>query len=152
MDKNWTRNPSLQNIDPAKIEMLLKLTEQGKGKSQKDLLPFLMAIAGQSKKNGMSFSSPGDGCHHRSPENRKVPCRSSENRTTQGTYDYVSFSKALTADFYPDTDRLGHFLKHLHMLVGGRHQMSQCILSADTCIFVLTQTVVGKKIHLLHTL
>ena len=30
--------------------------------------------------------------------------------------------------------------------------MSQCILSADTCIFVLTQTVVGKKIHLLHTL
>ena len=49
MDKNWTRNPSLQNIDPAKIEMLLKLTEQGKGKSQKDLLPFLMAI-------GMSFS------------------------------------------------------------------------------------------------
>ena len=31
MDKNWTRNPSLQNIDPAKIEMLLKLTEQGKG-------------------------------------------------------------------------------------------------------------------------
>ena len=45
MDKNWTRNPSLQNIDPAKIEMLLKLTEQGKGKSQKDLLPFLMAIA-----------------------------------------------------------------------------------------------------------
>ena len=56
MDKNWTRNPSLQNIDPAKIEMLLKLTEQGKGKSQKDLLPFLMAIAGQSKKNGMSFS------------------------------------------------------------------------------------------------
>ena len=41
MDKNWTRNPSLQNIDPAKIEMLLKLTEQGKGKSQKDLLPLL---------------------------------------------------------------------------------------------------------------
>ena len=56
MDKNWTHNPSLQNIDPAKIEMLLKLTEQGKEKSQKDLLPFLMAIAGQSKKNGMSFS------------------------------------------------------------------------------------------------
>ena len=56
MDKNWTRNPSLQNIDPAKIEMLLKLTEQGQGKSQKDLLPFLMTIAGQSKKNGMSFS------------------------------------------------------------------------------------------------
>ena len=131
MDKNWTRNPSLQNIDPAKIEMLLKLTEQ-------------------EKRNVLL--APGDGCYHRSPENRKVPCRSSENRTTQGTYDYVSFSKALTADFYPDTGRLGHFLKHLHMLVGGRHQMSQCILSADTCIFVLTQTVVGKKIHLLHTL
>ena len=56
MDKNWTHNPSLQDIDPAKIEMLLKFTEQGKGKSQKDLLPFLMAIAGQSKKSGMAFS------------------------------------------------------------------------------------------------
>ena len=57
MDRNWTNNPSLQNIDPQKLEMLLKLTEQGKGKAQKDLLPFLMAAANQSRKNGMSFST-----------------------------------------------------------------------------------------------
>ena len=57
MDRNWTNNPSLQNIDPQKLEMLLKLTEPGKGKAQKDLLPFLMAAANQSRKNGMSFST-----------------------------------------------------------------------------------------------
>ena len=57
MDRNWTNNPSLQNIDPQKLEMLLKLTEQGKGKAQKDLLPFLMAAANQSRKNVMSFST-----------------------------------------------------------------------------------------------
>ena len=73
MDKNWTRNPSLQNIDPAKIEMLLKLTEQGKGKSQKDLLPFLMAIAGQSKKNGMSFSPQETDAIIGSPEKQESP-------------------------------------------------------------------------------
>lgn len=57
MEKNWMKDPSLQAIDPRKLEMLLKLTEQGKGKSQKDLLPFLLAAAGQSRKSGISFSS-----------------------------------------------------------------------------------------------
>lgn len=57
MDTSWMNNPALKNIDPAKLEMLLSLTESGKGKSQKELLPFLLAAANQSKKNGMSFSS-----------------------------------------------------------------------------------------------
>lgn len=56
MDTSWMNNPALKNIDPAKLQMLLSLSEQGKDKSQKELLPFLMAAASQSRKNGMSFS------------------------------------------------------------------------------------------------
>ena len=56
MDTSWLNNPALKNIDPAKLQMLLTLTEQGQGKSQKELLPFLLAAASQSKQNGMGFS------------------------------------------------------------------------------------------------
>ena len=42
MDRNWTNSPSLQIIDPQKPGNALEVsTEQGKGKAQKDLLPFL---------------------------------------------------------------------------------------------------------------
>lgn len=57
MDTSWMNNPALKNIDPAKLELLLSLTEKGQEKSQKELLPFLLAAANQSKKNGMAFSS-----------------------------------------------------------------------------------------------
>ena len=57
MDTSWLNNPSLKDIDPAKLKMLLALSEQGQGKSQKELLPFLLAAANRSKQNGMSFSS-----------------------------------------------------------------------------------------------
>lgn len=53
---SWTEHPSLQNIDAAKLQMLISLAEQGKGKKQNELLPFLMAAAAQSKEHGMSFS------------------------------------------------------------------------------------------------
>jgi len=56
MDTSWMNHPSLQNIDPAKLQMLLALSEQGQGKSQKELLPFLLAAATHSKQKGMSFS------------------------------------------------------------------------------------------------
>ena len=34
----------------------MSMSEQGAGKSQNDLLPFLMAAASQSKSQGMTFS------------------------------------------------------------------------------------------------
>lgn len=55
-DTNWMNNPNLKNIDPAKLQMLMSMSEQGAGKSQNDLLPFLMAAASQSKSQGMTFS------------------------------------------------------------------------------------------------
>ena len=55
-DTSWMNNPNLKNIDPAKLQMLMSMSEQGAGKSQNDLLAFLMAAASQSKSQGMTFS------------------------------------------------------------------------------------------------
>lgn len=55
-DFSWMNHPSLKNIDAAKLQMLMSLADQGKGKSQNELLPFLMAAATQSKANGTAFS------------------------------------------------------------------------------------------------
>lgn len=57
MDTSWMNNPALKGIDPAKLQMLLSLSEQGQGKSQKELLPFLLAAASHSKQNGMGFTT-----------------------------------------------------------------------------------------------
>ena len=56
-EKDLLNNPSLKNIDPAKLQMLLSMTEQSAGKKQNELLPFLMAMASKSKSDGMSFSA-----------------------------------------------------------------------------------------------
>lgn len=56
-DESWMKNPSLGNIDPAKLQMLASMAEQAQGKSQNELLPFLMAAASQSKSGNMSFDS-----------------------------------------------------------------------------------------------
>ena len=57
MDTSWMQNRALKDIDPAKLQMLLSLSEQGKTKNQKELLPFLLAAANNSKHNGLTFSS-----------------------------------------------------------------------------------------------
>ncbi len=56
-DFSWINDPSLKGIDHTKLQMLMQFAAQGKGKSQHDLLPFLMAAARQSQSNGTSFSS-----------------------------------------------------------------------------------------------
>lgn len=56
-DFSWMNNPALKNIDAAKLQMLMTLANQGKGKSQKELLPFLMAAASQTKSSGNSFTN-----------------------------------------------------------------------------------------------
>ncbi len=56
-DFSWMNNPALKNIDTAKLQMLMTLASQGKGKSQKELLPFLMAAASQTKSSGNAFTN-----------------------------------------------------------------------------------------------
>lgn len=55
-DTSWMNNPNLKNIDPAKLQMLMSMSEQTAGKSQNEMLPFLMSAATQSKEKGMTFS------------------------------------------------------------------------------------------------
>ena len=54
-ENNWSENPALKQIDPAKLQMLMSMAEQAKGKSQADLLPFLISAAG-SGSGKMKFS------------------------------------------------------------------------------------------------
>lgn len=54
-DDSWTQNPALAGIDPAKLQMLISLADQAKGKNQSELLPFLMAAASKSQNGGMAF-------------------------------------------------------------------------------------------------
>ena len=53
MNNNIFDNPALKNIDPGKLQTLLSLADQAKGKNQAELLPFLMASSGSGK---MKFS------------------------------------------------------------------------------------------------
>ena len=57
MNADWTKNPGLSGIDPAKLAMLQSLASQGSGKKQNELLPFLMAAASTAKQEGKQFTA-----------------------------------------------------------------------------------------------
>lgn len=54
-ESSWTQNPALSGIDPAKLQMLMSMAEQAKGKNQNELLPFLMSASAQSQSGNLSF-------------------------------------------------------------------------------------------------
>lgn len=56
MNIDWKSDPSLQNMDPVKLEMLQALAEQGKHKNLQEMLPFLMTAAASGQKQGLKFS------------------------------------------------------------------------------------------------
>lgn len=47
----WVNDPALNQIDPAKLQMLMSMADQAKGKSQADLMPFLMSMGSSGKLN-----------------------------------------------------------------------------------------------------
>lgn len=55
-DGQWMEHPRLAGLDKEKLKLLQGLANQGTGKSQAEMLPFLMAAATQGKKNGLHFS------------------------------------------------------------------------------------------------
>ncbi|MBS6196556.1 MAG: hypothetical protein KH828_13385 [Clostridiales bacterium] len=56
MAEDWMNNPSLSGIDPAKMALLQSLLAQGKGKSQNDMMSFLMGAANTSQQKGLQFT------------------------------------------------------------------------------------------------
>ena len=56
-EENLTNNPKLNGIDPAKLQMLMALANQGKGKGMNEMAPFMMAAMSQAQNSGMSFNN-----------------------------------------------------------------------------------------------
>lgn len=52
----WTQEPDVRNIPPEKLDFLQKLVFESTKLTQKELLPFLMALAQRSKAEKISFS------------------------------------------------------------------------------------------------
>ena len=73
MDLDWMNNPRLAGIDPAKLSMLQALAAQSSGKSQSEMLPFLMAAASSARQEGRQFSQEEVPSYGGGPEIRKKP-------------------------------------------------------------------------------
>lgn len=55
-ENSWMKDPSLADIDPVKLEFMQKMFLESKTLSQKELLPFFMALAMRSKKQNIHFT------------------------------------------------------------------------------------------------
>ena len=51
----WMKDPALKGIDQNKLLFLEKLFHQGSKLTQKEMMPFLLSLAKQSKENNISF-------------------------------------------------------------------------------------------------
>ena len=54
---DWINDPTLQNMDPLKIELIKTAAAQVDGKSSKALPPILMSLIMSAKRKGIRFSS-----------------------------------------------------------------------------------------------
>lgn len=56
-NQDWMRDASLKNIDSSKLDFLQKLVFEMNSLSDKEKLPFLLALANRARKENISFSS-----------------------------------------------------------------------------------------------
>ena len=54
-DTKWMQDPRIASIPKEKLNFLQKMFFESKKLSQKELMPFLMALAGRAKKEKISF-------------------------------------------------------------------------------------------------
>ncbi|MDO4292128.1 MAG: hypothetical protein Q4C65_02745 [Eubacteriales bacterium] len=54
---SWMQEASVQNIPQKKLDFLQQLVFESKSLSQRELLPFLMALAQRSRAENISFSA-----------------------------------------------------------------------------------------------
>ncbi len=52
----WFHDPRIQNIAPAKLQFLLKLTEQIEGKNQKQAMPILFGAVASAGRQNLQFT------------------------------------------------------------------------------------------------
>ena len=53
----WMQDPLVEEIDEKKLQFLSELVEGGKGKSQREIMSFMMQKMKQAKADGLAFSS-----------------------------------------------------------------------------------------------
>lgn len=53
----WMSDPLVADIDKTKLDFLQSIVFETQGKSQKELLPFLMSVMKKGKANNISFSN-----------------------------------------------------------------------------------------------
>lgn len=56
-NQNWMQDASLKDIDTSKLDFLQKLVFEMNGLSDKEKLPFLLALANRAKKENISFTN-----------------------------------------------------------------------------------------------
>ena len=54
---NWMNNPMLQNMDPAKLQMLSSLASEGVNKNKNEMLPFFLSAMNNAGKQGLDFNA-----------------------------------------------------------------------------------------------
>lgn len=52
----WMQDPLVKDIPPAKLDFLSKLFVEGKGKSQKEMMAFIMPMLKKAKAENLSFT------------------------------------------------------------------------------------------------
>lgn len=55
-NQDWMQDASLKDIDSSKLDFLQKLVFEMNGLSDKEKLPFLLALANRAKKENISFT------------------------------------------------------------------------------------------------
>lgn len=53
---DWLNHPSMQNMDPIKLELIRSAAKRTEGKSGKSLAPIMMALITGAQKNGIRFT------------------------------------------------------------------------------------------------
>lgn len=53
---NWMNNPLLQNMDPAKLQLLSSMANEGVSKNKNDMLPFFLSAMNNAQKQGLDFN------------------------------------------------------------------------------------------------
>lgn len=53
----WMSDPAVSHIDPAKLDFLNDLSANGHGKSQREMMAYVMSVMKKAKEQKMTFSA-----------------------------------------------------------------------------------------------
>ena len=74
---DWSQDPSLSGIDFARLQALQQMASQSRGKSQAEMMPFLLSLM-QGNQGGAQFSASA-AAHHLCHHSRKIQTGSGKN-------------------------------------------------------------------------